>query len=151
MKRLVLEREREQDGVILGTISALDLHTLEQPWVPTAPGGEPFNSCVPAGLYQLVPFTRPNGHKVVALINKGLGVYLHKVDRPGAAVGRYLILIHVGNWLKDISGCIAVGENRVTTPAVEGPMVVRSKDAMQKLMEYEPEELLIMGVNGYDR
>lgn len=105
------------------------MHTVEQEWRPTAPGGEPNNSCVPAGNYKLIPHTRPSGVKVVALVNPGLGVYYLPEDRPHG-VGRSLILIHSGNTHKDVVGCIAPGLGRSDN------MVTSSRDAMKKIMEY---------------
>ena len=45
------------------------IHTLERPWRPDAPGGMPFESCVPDGTYRLLPHTRPSGAEVLALRN----------------------------------------------------------------------------------
>jgi len=142
MKRLTLTREASTDTETMGRLSFNDttLHTIEQEWRPTAPGGEPNNSCVPAGTYQLISHTRPGGKKVVALINPGLGVYYEADDRPNG-VGRYLILIHVGNYSTDIVGCIAPGLGR------SGQMVTSSRDAMKKLMAYigdDDAEILIV-------
>ena len=142
MIRLTLQREAPTEVETMGRLSLGDevLHTVEQEWRPTAPGGESFNSCVPAGRYDLKFHVRPNGQKVVALINPGLGVYYEDLDRP-FSVGRYLILIHPGNTHADVVGCIAPGLGR------SGQTVTRSRDAMRRLMSYlgdEPAELLIV-------
>lgn len=131
MKRLTLKREQSSQTETMGRLYVGDktLHTVEQEWRPTAPGGEPFNSCVPAGRYKLIPHLRPNGKKVVALINPGLGVYYEDLDRPNQ-VGRYLVLIHPGNTHNDVVGCIAPGLGR------SGQMVTSSRDAMKKIMAY---------------
>lgn len=143
MKQLVLQREKSTDTETMGRLSFDDtvLHTVEQEWRPTAPGGEPFNSCVPEGRYSLTYHVRPNGKTVVALVNPGLGVYYEEKDRPNK-VGRYLILIHPGNSSKDVVGCIAPGMGRFNQ------MVTKSRDAMKVLMEYlggEEAELIIRG------
>jgi hypothetical protein len=131
MKELDLFREPSGETETMGVLSFddVDLYTIEQEWRPTAPGGEPNNSCVPAGKYQLIPHTRPNGDEVVALINPGLGVYYEAADRPNG-VGRYLILIHAGNYSTDIVGCIAPGLGR------HDLMVTQSRDAMDFLLGY---------------
>ena len=131
MKKLYLRREQSTDTETMGRLqfNMETVHTVEQEWRPTAPGGEPNNSCVPAGHYKLVPFVRPNGDKVVALVNPGLGVYLNANDRP-SRVGRYLILIHAGNTVKDVIGCIAPGLGR------SDQSVTSSRDAMKKIMAY---------------
>ena len=144
MKTLVLTRESSIDRATEGELVFGDvaLFTLELPWVPTDPGGRPFNSCIPPGRYDLIPHLRPNGDKVVALVNPGFGVYYRDDDRP-REVGRYLILIHAGNWAEDIVGCIAPGIDR--TQSRKGPMVLKSRKAMKILMDWidEPAEILI--------
>jgi len=141
MIELILQREEPTDVETMGRLSLGDdtLHTVEQEWRPNYPGGEPFNSCVPAGRYDLIQHVRPNGKTVVALVNPGLGVYYEDLDRPNG-VGRYLILIHPGNTHVDVVGCISPGLGR------SGQMVTNSRDAMKKIMEYigdEPAELII--------
>lgn len=85
------------------------LFTMERPWVKYSDiGGKPFLSCVPDGLYNLLPHTRPNGDKSYALVNPLEGVYHYDEHRPNGQ-GRYLILIHPGNWVTDVVGCIAPG------------------------------------------
>lgn len=111
----------------------LTLQTIERPWISgDRPGGKPFESCVPDGDYELVPFERSNGDQVLALYNPDLGVYLHKSDGEG----RYAILIHVGNWSDDVVGCIAPGLGRsISNNRV---MVTTSRAAMKKLSEVMP-------------
>ena len=135
MKTLTLNREPSTDTETMGslTFDGVSIFTVERPWIPTDPGGKPEESCVPAGRYKLIPHTRPNGDKVKALVNPGLGVYYLKGDRPNG-VGRYLILIHVGNWVTDIIGCIAPGLDR--TVSGKGPMVTKSRKAMSLLMNW---------------
>lgn len=108
--------------------------TIERPWIDDGtPGGKPRESCVPAGVYKLRPHTRPDGKKVVALVNPDLGVYYLEDDLP-AEGGRFLILIHIANWVKDIVGCIGPGIWK--TDSTQGRMVKSSKAAMKKVMDY---------------
>jgi len=112
----------------------LYLHTIERPYVRADhPGGKPFESCIEPGKYDLVPFTRPSGDKVYQLLNPELGVYEFEDDLPEPGEGRFLILIHAGNWAKDVVGCIAPGLTE-TVDGANNPMVGNSKTAMQKLM-----------------
>jgi len=146
MIELILQREEPTDVETMGrlTVSGMTFHTVEQEWRPTAPGGESFNSCVPAGRYELKFHVRPNGKKVVALINPGLGVYYEDLDRPHS-VGRYLILMHPGNTHVDVVGCISPGLGR------SGQMVTSSRDAMKQIMQAigdGPAELLIRDAEG---
>ena len=132
MKEIILTREAPTNTETMGRLLLGDetiLHTVEQEWRPTAPGGEPFNSSVPAGRYSLITHIRPDGKKVVALVNPGLGVYYEEKDRPKQC-GRYLILIHPGNTSRDVVGCIAPGFGRSNN------VVTHSRDAMKKLMDY---------------
>lgn len=105
--------------------------TVERPWVknPEAPGGMPFKSCVPDGEYRVRTFVRPSGEKVFILSNPDLGVYEQEMDMPEPGRGRYLILIHVGNNVEDVVGCIA--------PGMSGDVknVWNSRKAMESLRE----------------
>ena len=140
MSLVVLARISSTDTETMGemSIGGSTLHTIEQEWRPTDPGGQPNNSCVPAGRYELIPHTRPNGDEVVALVNPGLGVYYQAEDRP-SGVGRFLIIIHAGNYATDIVGCIAPGLGRSGDA-----MVTSSRDAMKIVMAASPTEILIM-------
>jgi len=101
----------ETEGVL--SMSSFDLATIERPWVSwDARGGKPFASCVPDGSYILDPWTRPDGKEVYILSNPDLGVYRLKDDRP-RGFGRYLVLIHIGNYVSNVVGCIAPGLHRV--------------------------------------
>ena len=142
MRTLRLQREIASDIATEGvlTLRGISLFTIERPWIPTYPGGEPYESCVPAGEYELLDHVRPNGDLVVALVNPGLAVYHMEEDRYNA-VGRYLILIHAANWADEVNGCIAPGFQRSVND--RGPMVTRSRDAMRLIMEWEPERIVI--------
>ncbi len=111
---LLLERfsyaSSETEGVL--TVADHGLATIERPWVPWHTlGGKPFASCVPDGEYKLEPWTRPNRGEVYILSNPELGVYRLDGDRIGG-VGRYLVLIHVANWVTNVVGCIGPGTRR---------------------------------------
>ena len=111
------------------TVGDKTLATIERPWIRhTSFGGKPRESCIPDGRYTLVPFTRPNGSKVYALRNHELGVFVYPDDRPDG-LGRSLVLIHVGNYVTDVVGCIAPGLAR--TYANGKFMVTNSKNAME--------------------
>lgn len=101
-------------------------------------------SCVPDGKYQLIRHTRPNGDLVLALRNPDLDVYYDPGQLP-AEGGRCLVLLHAGNYIDDIEGCIAPGLTRVIHQG--RPMVQHSRSAMKEIMyQYDlrvPKELLI--------
>ena len=52
---------------------------------------------------------------------------------------RSYILIHVGNWAKDVQGCIAVGKSLSSTDY----MVLNSGDAIDELRAFLPERFQI--------
>ena len=137
MTELVLERYCYADTHTAGRLYLSDndyLHTMERPWLGGVPGGMPFESCVPDGAYNLIPYQRPNGDDVYALRNPGNGVFLTREEK-GAAHGRYLILIHAGNYVDDVVGCIAPGIGK--TIHNNRPMVTSSRAAMLRLMAQE--------------
>jgi len=143
MKQLLLERETSTAAETMGRLSwyeeggVVQIHTVEQEWRPTMPGGESNNSCVPAGRYECVKHVRPNGDEVLALVNPGHAVYYEEIDRPNS-VGRFLILIHAGNTSADVIGCIAPGLSR------NDNFVGNSRKAMKKIMEWlDGEEVFI--------
>ena len=113
--------------------------TMERPWLRWSyPGGKPFESCIPDGEYELVPFLRPNGDKAFAMVNPDLGVYFHKDDRPtddqGQRHGRYLCLIHAGNYVDDVAGCIAPGKVRTINGSKHKLMVTSSRVTMTEIL-----------------
>lgn len=121
------------------------LATIERPWIGTDIGGKPFESCVPDGVYELIPHTRPDGRPSLAMWNPELGVYYTDDERDGRP-GRYLCLLHVGNYVEDVVGCIAPGMLR----GVENNrrMVKNSRTAMAMILAAEPDELEIVSALG---
>lgn len=117
-------------GILQG--EGIRLATLERPWIPNplGAGGTLSKSCVPDGIYSLVPHTSAKFPDVYALVNEDLGVYRH--SSPHKGWGRSGILIHVGNYQRDIIGCIAVGGYHSFT-TTKGPMVNMSVSAMNHL------------------
>lgn len=98
-------------------VANLRLDTLEEPWRkdPDGPGGQRregalLESCVPDGVYRLVPHDGTKFKNVWCLVNSKLGVYRYPDDiPPDQKWGRSSVLIHAGNTTSDIMGCIAVG------------------------------------------
>ena len=111
---LVLERfsyaSTETEGVL--SLPDHNLATIERPWVPVdAPGGKPFESCIPDGEYLLNPWVRPDDSEVYILFNSDLGVYQEEDDMPDG-VGRFLVLMHIANFVRNVVGCVGPGTRR---------------------------------------
>ena len=138
MKRILIERKPSRAThceSFLTLASNSVLAGIERPWIenPTGtPGGKPFESCVPVGVYETRPHTRSNA-QVIALINHDLGVYYLEDDMP-AEGGRFLILLHVANWVNEIVGCCAPGLYHADS--ANGRMVSSSGTAMRRLMQF---------------
>lgn len=111
----------------------LTLHTIERPWVPDPdghPGGHQGQSCVPDGLYRLVPHHSAKFPFSYALVNETLGVY-HDFRPVAQSWGRTAILVHSANRAGELLGCIAPGMRR---GMLAGQMaVLDSVAAMDKL------------------
>lgn len=101
----------ETEGML--RVGSFEFATIEKPWVPYKDlGGTPFKSCIPDGRYVLEPWVRAtSGRDVYIMSAPSLGVYRQAADRP-RGVGRYLCLIHTGNFVGDVVGCIAIGMTR---------------------------------------
>lgn len=85
-------------------------YSIERPWKRHIyPGGMPFESCIPDGVYKLQPFVRRSGEKAYVFVNPDLGVYRSENDMPDGR-GRYECLYHAGNVVDHVVGCAAVGE-----------------------------------------
>jgi len=145
---LVLQRiaytRTETQGILWAGSQAFS--TIERPWIRGPnPGGQSFESCIPDGEYELRKHTRPDGAQVVALINPDRGVFYQKEDRF-EVWGRYLILIHAGNYVRDIVGCIAPGLSR--TIHNNEVMVTSSRAAMQKLNVQQYTSIIIKPTDG---
>jgi hypothetical protein len=123
--------------------TGIELYTIERPWIEhDQAGGRPFESCIPDGTYDLVPYRRRNGDKVFALVNADLGVYFTEAaripDANGIKHGRYKCLVHPGNYVDDVVGCIAPGTSRSIHS--NRMMVGSSRAAMQQIMNLVPFE-----------
>jgi hypothetical protein len=106
--------------------------TIERPWLPNpdGPGGTLSKSCVPEGTYVVRPHDTDRFPGTYALVNETLGVYYQ--ERPsGQKWGRTAILIHKGNFVRDVIGCIAIGARHARPNGQHG--VVESTVALERL------------------
>lgn len=66
------------------------IYTIERPWL----NNEPFKSCIPEGEYTCKSYSSERFPDVWKVCN---------------VEGRTHILIHIGNYVTDVVGCVAVG------------------------------------------
>lgn len=130
---ITLTRFAYLSSCTLGELVAgpLTLATLERPWRenPEGPGGIPKESCVPDGQYLIKPWNSERFPDTYILLNNVLGVYEQPALIPQRQkFGRSAILIHAGNTVQDVIGCIAVG-----TEHGGGNTVINSRIAMDRL------------------
>lgn len=107
--------------------TARRLYTIEPPWL----NDQADQSCVPAGIYTLMPYNSPTHGPTWYLENAELGV-------GGAGAQRSYCELHSANWARQLLGCIAFGEGgqpmfdpltNIVEPAVE-----QSRDAIEILL-----------------
>lgn len=91
-------------------VGGLKLATLERPWIenPKGLGGMPRASCIPDGNYRIMPHDSTKFPMTFAIANELMGVYAGAIP-TGQAWGRTAVLIHAGNTVADVVGCIIVG------------------------------------------
>ena len=119
---LILERFFHGAGSTVGRflLDGRSVYSIERPWLLN----QPWESCIPEGEYALRPYSSerfPNVWEVC--------------DVPG----RSHILIHAGNWSRDVSGCIAPGMTyRVQSPESTdiACYVGRSREALSVLFSH---------------
>jgi hypothetical protein len=81
-------------------VGKVTLCSIELPWTLNLPG----YSCVPDGVYQMIPYQSPKHGPTWCLENDELGV-----SATNKAGERSYVELHSGNWITDLKGCIAFG------------------------------------------
>lgn len=81
--------------------------TMEQAWNDNTP----FVSCIPEGIYELIPYISKRYGECFVAVNEALNVYFSKLSPNRPDNGRYkCIFFHRGNYPKNFEGCGGVGE-----------------------------------------
>lgn len=110
MNTLVLTRKKDpQSEGTPGTIELDDttFYTLEQIWNQNIP----FVSCIPVGLYELIPWDSKRYGPCYAAVNEKLNVFFSSASPNRPETGRYKCLFfHRGNYVRNFKGCSGVGE-----------------------------------------
>lgn len=107
--------------------------TIERPWIKSDlhRGGLNSYSCVPPGTYKVIPHNSARFPNTYALVNHDLDVYYQPGDIPAGKTGRTAILVHIGNRVQNVIGCIAVGKYHGMLYGE--PSVLNSAVAMREL------------------
>lgn len=141
---LTLERFAYLESATLGNliVGDLKLATIERPWIqnPAGSGGTLSKSCIPDGAYRVRPHTSERFPDTFAIVNEALGVY-YQSRPPAQAWGRTAILIHVGNFVTDVIGCVAVGLQHGGTSAVTNSRA--AMDRLREVLKRDSHDLLI--------
>jgi hypothetical protein len=118
---LALERQRFTDKSTIGAIyhdNEFICYTLERPWQ----GNEPFESCIPIGVYKLEPHSSNRHPNTFALVGDTVSHYKSEKQR-------YTILFHPANKPDELNGCIACGK------VAEQDLVLNSREMHLILMQ----------------
>ena len=134
MQRAVLERQHESDQGTLGLLSGPGLapvFVMEPPWRDNRRN----RSCIPAGLYQVVPHLSPR-HRRCLLVTQ--------------VPGRSHILFHAGNlggdvergWKTHTKGCLLPGlrRGRMVVDGRRQAAVLASRTAFRHLMAWAQDQ-----------
>jgi hypothetical protein len=121
-----------------GTLTAdgMTFYTIEQPWRDN----QQDQSCVPAGVYSLIPYDSPRHGATWCLRNPLLYIMgCDALTSAEIAVGcRNMVEIHAANWPEQLQGCIALGlEGQPMLDPLTGrvePAVENSQDAVKELL-----------------
>lgn len=128
----------------VGTEDDRRIYTLERPWIPAPaqlrappPCGVKGVSCIPPGIYDLVPHSTDAHPDTFALVNPDLWIYHFESDVPPTrrGVARTAVLFHPANYVEELRGCIAPGMTRIPYPTSK-PSVGTSRHAFALLRPF---------------
>lgn len=88
---------------VFGTMTFGDFScfTVERPWV----NNQPRVSCIPDGMYSAIWHNSPRFGRTIAIVGGSVSL------SPSPNHQRSAILIHQGNTMDELLGCIAVGDS----------------------------------------
>ena len=141
MQRAILQRQHESDQGTLGLLSGAGLapvFVMEPPWRDNARN----RSCIPAGLYEVVPHLSPR-HRRCLLVTQ--------------VPGRSHILFHAGNlggdtdrgWKTHTQGCLLPGlrRGRLSVGGRSQAAVLASRTAFRHLMDWARGRPFVLEIN----
>jgi hypothetical protein len=118
-----------------GTFGYVDLGreriwTVEREWNDNLPG----KSCLPVGIYNLLPYSSEKYPNTYALENKGLQVWAYW----SSEARRFACVFHSANLPQELEGCVSAGTRRGLVD--DKWAVVSSKVATERLKEHIAKE-----------
>ena len=105
------------------------LNGLEPPWRDNLP----FKSCVPAGIYTMLPFDSPSHGAVYIFVGGTVVMFEDQLPLSLHAV-RYLVEMHGANYPHEIVGCVAPGMEVGTQDNM--PAVWNSQKALSQIKDW---------------
>ena len=140
MQRAILRRERQSDQGTLGLLSGPGLaptHVMEPPWR----GNRRNRSCIPAGLYKVVPHLSPRFRRCLLVTQ---------------VPERSHILFHAGNlggdvergWHTHTRGCLLPGlrTGRMTVAGRRQTAVLASRPAFRRLLAWAADRPFVLEI-----
>ena len=109
---LTLIRAKKDTIDTTGTIGKIHLEdktliSMEQPWNDNIP----YQSCVPPGMYELIPWESTRYSSCFVIVNEKLNVFFSKVSPNRPENGRFkCIFFHRGSYVRNFKGCSGLGE-----------------------------------------
>lgn len=128
--KVLIQRLSQDDTQTVGNILILGAGQIQQycslelPWR----NNQPFESCIPAGKYRAIKYVHPKRKNSLVLF-----------DVPG----RTDIMMHVANFSKQLSGCIAPGVGFKDIDQDGHLDVVESRVAMDMIYDTLPGNFII--------
>lgn len=120
MKRIELRRVSSSNDCTQGILIKYDdgkalCATIERPWKEN----KNFISCIPRGVYRVEPYSSDKYKGVFQIMDVS---------------GRYNVLVHIGNTVKNTTGCVLVGSEFGYLGGNDA--VLNSARAMERLKKY---------------
>ena len=112
------------------TVGRLKLHGIEPAWLDNRPN----ISCIPAGVYALLPYRSAKHRTALQILGGTVGDAKRHLDPP--VVTRYRCLVHIENYPRRLLGCLAPGLalQMDGDPKTGGPALWNSRIALSKLI-----------------
>tara|TARA_Y100000310_G_scaffold48044_1_gene44596 strand:- start:799 stop:1278 length:480 start_codon:yes stop_codon:yes gene_type:complete len=108
----------------------IKLHGLECPWLSNVP----YKSCIPDGIWTLVPWESSRFGKVYTFVGAGISPW--KRDGPDGRdwAARWGCHQHIANYARQLQGCMALGKSSSAKGDKEtgGPSVWSSRAAQEE-------------------